>query len=225
MNEKIIDNMKAWRRLVHEHGGRDALQLLKKAFAARPVSEYPDSLNTDEPRASEVSSQELDRSLPSRVWRHSGSDTEYFDSIDNHSSCYQSAGEREALADCDSLETELGDLVSDAFIYGTTLNTEATSRHLWLLLGNIQALVVATVATSRHLWLLPWQHPDTCGCYRGNIQTLVVATVVTSRHLWLLPWQHPGTCGCYRGNIQTLVVDSSSRSLTTRTCSISAIIG
>ncbi|XP_046667222.1 uncharacterized protein LOC124358976 isoform X2 [Homalodisca vitripennis] len=90
---------------------RDRIISSDSESKARPVSEYPDSLNTDEPRASEVSSQELDRSLPSRVWRHSGSDTEYFDSIDNHSSCYQSAGEREALADCDSLETELGDLV------------------------------------------------------------------------------------------------------------------
>ncbi|XP_054285121.1 uncharacterized protein LOC129001726 isoform X2 [Macrosteles quadrilineatus] len=62
------------------------------------LAEYPDSLNSED--------QELDRSLPSRLWRNSSGDTEYFDSIDDHSSVY-----REALAECDSLEAELGDLV------------------------------------------------------------------------------------------------------------------
>lgn len=75
------------------------------------LPEYPDSLNNEESEK-KGASQELDRSLPSRLWKHSSTDTEYFDSIDNQSSYYQSV-RGEALAECDSLDpsSELGDLV------------------------------------------------------------------------------------------------------------------
>lgn len=73
--------------------------------------EYPDSLNNEESER-KGACQELDRSLPSRLWKHSSTETEYFDSIDNQSSYYQSV-RGEALAECDSLDppSELGDLV------------------------------------------------------------------------------------------------------------------
>lgn len=65
-------------------------------------------------------SQELDRSLSSvaqsKAWRCSSSSTEYFDSIDNSGSAFHDATaslyiEREALAECDSLEPDIDDLV------------------------------------------------------------------------------------------------------------------
>lgn len=64
--------------------------------------------------------QELDRSLSSvaqsKAWRCSSSSTEYFDSIDNSGSAFHDATaslyiEREALAECDSLEPDIDDLV------------------------------------------------------------------------------------------------------------------
>lgn len=64
--------------------------------------------------------QELDRSLSSvaqsKAWRCSSSSTEYFDSIDNSGSAFHDATaslfiEREALAECDSLEPDIEDLV------------------------------------------------------------------------------------------------------------------